>query len=72
MSARHHFLEAVTPENIIKNTKDKTIYSVHFRRVFEDGVHNYRVEFAKLNLDNGEINIVIGFKDVDEEIHRDL
>ena len=64
---RQRFLDAVTPENIMKNTGNKPIYSVPFRRVFEDGVRQYRVEFAKMELGEGEINIVTAFRPVDEE-----
>lgn len=67
---RQRFLEAVKPENIIKNTQDKLIYSVPFRRVFENGVRFYRVEFARMDMGNGKTNIVTGFKDVDEEVRN--
>ena len=68
---RQQFLEAVTPDNIARNTKDKPIYSVPFRRMFENGVRHYRLEFVRLILDNGETNIVAGFKDVDEETRKE-
>ena len=68
---RQQFLDAVSSENILKNTKDKVVYSVPFRRVFETGIRYYRLEFARLVLDNGEINIVAGFKDVDEEVRKE-
>lgn len=67
---RQRFLDAVTPENIITNTQDKLIYSVPFRRVFEDGIRFYRVEFARIDMENGKTNIVTGFKDVDEEVRK--
>ncbi len=68
---RQRFLDAVTPENIAENTKDKRLYSVPFRRVFENGVRYYRVEFARLALAGGETRIVTGFKDVDEEVRKE-
>ena len=68
---RRQFLEAVTPENIVKNTSDKLIYSIPFRRVFETGVRYYRLEFAKYELDDGETGIVCGFKDVDDEVKKE-
>lgn len=68
---REQFLEAVSPENIVQNTKDKLIYSVPFRRVFETGTRYYRVEFAKLELEARETNIVVGFKDVDDEVRKE-
>ena len=68
---RPGFLEAVKPENIACNTADNRIYSVPFRRVFETGIRYYRVEFARLDLGNGELHIVTGFKDVDDEVRKD-
>ena len=65
---RQRFIEAVTPEKIITNTEGKPVYSVPFRRVFEDGVRCYRVEFARMDIGNGNFNIVTGFKNVDEEV----
>ena len=69
---RQRFLEAVTPEKIISNTEGKPIYSVPFRRVFEERICFYRVEFARMDIGNGNINIVTGFKNVDEEVRMDL
>lgn len=40
--------------------REKLIYSVLFRRMFEHEVRHYRME-----LENGETNIVAGFRDVD-------
>ena len=68
---RQQFLDAVTPENIVANTEDKIIYSVPFRRVFETGIRYYRLEFAKLDLGDGETGIVAGFKDVDDEVRKE-
>ena len=68
---RQFFLDSVTPENIVKNTENTLIYSVPFRRVFEDDVRYYRLEFAKLELSDGEKNIVAGFKDVDDEVRKE-
>ena len=68
---RQRFLNAVKPESIILNTENKRIYSVQFRRVFENGIRYYRVEFAKIDLPGGKIGIVTGFKDVDDEVRKE-
>ena len=65
---RQRFLDAVTPESILKNTENNSVYSVPFRRVFEEGIRHYRVEFARMDLGNGEINVVVGFKDVEGQV----
>ncbi|MBR5109705.1 MAG: EAL domain-containing protein [Clostridia bacterium] len=67
---RRQFLDRVSMGNIITNTQNQMIYSVPFRRVFEDGIRWYRVEFAKLDLANGDTKIVVGFKNVDEETRK--
>ena len=64
---RQRFLDAVLPENIVKNTENVLIYSVPFRRVFDSGIRYYRVEFARLDLPGGKMGIVTGFKHVDGE-----
>lgn len=68
---RAGFLEAVTPENIEKYTREQLVYSVLFRRVFKEGPRFYRMEFTRMDLKNGETNIVAGFKDVDDEVRRE-
>ncbi|MBR6790974.1 MAG: hypothetical protein IKM31_08935, partial [Oscillospiraceae bacterium] len=55
----------------MRNTENRLIYSVPFRRVFETGTRHYRVEFAKLALPGGRTGIVTGFKDVDEEVRKE-
>lgn len=64
---RQRFLEDVAIRTIAERTRDRTIYSVPFRRVFEDGIRHYRVEFTRLDLPEGKIGIVCGFKDVEKE-----
>ena len=68
---RPAFLEAVRIENIVRNTENRLVYSVPFRRVFDSGIRYYRVEFAKLALEDDLSNIVLGFKDVDEEVRKE-
>ena len=68
---RQDFLDAVTPAEIERNTEDKIIYSVPFRRVFDSGIRYYRLEFAKLDLKSGKTGIVAGFKDVDDEVRKE-
>ena len=68
---RQEFLDAVRLENILRNTENRVIYSVPFRRVFDSGVRYYRVEFARLVLEDDLSNIVLGFRDVDEEVRKE-
>ena len=66
---RERFLKEVSPESIIHNTANRMVYSVPFRRVFEDGIRHYLLEFIKLNADDGAASIIAGFKDVEAEVH---
>ena len=68
---RQRFLDMVSPEKIVKNTENKLVYSVPFRRVFDSGVRYYRVDFTRLDLEEGARRIVVGFKDVDDEVRRE-
>ena len=67
---QQRFLDSVAPQAILRNTGDRPIYSVPFRRVFEDGVRHYRVEFARIDLPGGKTGIVTGFKNVDEAMRH--
>ena len=62
---RQAFLAAATPENIVKHTGNGQMYSVPFRRVFEDGVRQYRLEFVRMDLGNGEMGVVAGFRNAE-------
>ena len=68
---RQRFLESTTQENIIRNTERMLIYSVPFRRVFDDGIRHYRLELTRFDLPGGKTGVVGGFKNVDEEIRKD-
>ena len=68
---RQRFLEAVTSESIVRNTENRPIYSVPFRRIFKDGIRNYRLEFVRLDLPGGKTGIVGGFRNADKEAYRE-
>ncbi len=61
---RQTFLEAVAPERIIEHTENQMTYTVPFRRVFDDGIRDCRIEFSRLDLENGEVNVVVGFRPI--------
>ena len=69
---RQAFLEAVSPESIVRNTADGQVYSVRFRRLFETESRYYRLEFVKLDLDNGKTGIAAGFRDVDSVVRKEM
>ena len=69
---REKFLNDVAIDNILKNTADKLIYSVIFRRQFETEIRYYRVEFARIELPGNKTGIVLGFKDANEEVNLEI
>ena len=69
---RERFKKDTALERVIENTDNKLIYSVGFKRVFEDAVRYYCVEFAGIELLGGKTGIVLGFKDVDEEVRKEM
>lgn len=65
------FYQAFTFYSRLVHEEDRLVYSVPFRRVFDDGIRYYRVEFVKLDLPDGKIGIVTGFKNVDEQVRKE-
>ncbi|MBR6198962.1 MAG: response regulator [Spirochaetales bacterium] len=63
----------LTIENILSCLKEKSRWYVNYRRIMKDGSLKYfRIEFAKLNMENGGMGIVCGFKDIDDETKEQI
>lgn len=58
-------------QSIVANLKEKPLWAVNYLRMMNDGSTRYfRIEFAKVNMPNGSMGVVCGFKDVDNEIRE--
>ena len=46
-------------------------YNMNYLRVMPDGTERYfRIEFVRMNMPNGKMGVVCGFKDVDRDVRR--
>lgn len=70
---RERVREAVSWDSLIKNIPDVGVYSVTFKRIDQKGVIAYhQMCFGKAVDAQGNINIVLGFRDADELIRQQL
>ncbi|MBQ7501136.1 PAS domain S-box protein, partial [bacterium] len=53
---------------IVNKLSEKPQFSVTYRRSFADGPRYYRVDFDKVKMPGGKIGVIMGFKDVDDEV----
>ena len=55
---------------ILKQFESKDQFSVNFIRDLESGPRHYRIDFGKVFMPGGRIGVMMGFKDVDDEIRQ--
>ena len=61
--------ETLTLQNLKKKLMVKPQFNINYLRVMDDGSERYfRIEFAKVNMPDGKMGIVCGFKDVDDDV----
>ena len=66
-------MEDLELDKMAKRLRETSQYSVTFLRVMDDGRKKYfKIEFAKANMPDGKMGMVVGFKDVDEETREHL
>lgn len=56
--------------NIIRELTEKERFSATFLRRFEDGPRYYTIEFGRLRMPGGKKGVMLGFKDMDDEIRE--
>ena len=60
-------------KHIVEQLNTHSMYNVVYLRNMDDGTqHYFRIEFVKLDMPDGKMGIVCGFKDVDEEVRESL
>ena len=62
--------EEIGLPHILKQFETKNQFSVNFIRALESGPKHYRIDFGKVFMPGGRIGVMMGFKDVDEEVRR--
>ena len=56
-------------DRIISRLKERPHFSISYQRLMKDGSHRYyRIEVARANMPDGRIGVVLGFRDVDEDV----
>lgn len=57
---------------ILQQLSGKEQFSVTFIRALKEGPRYYRIDFGKISMPGGKTGIMMGFKDVDDEVQKDL
>ena len=66
-------MEDLELDKMAKRLRKTPQYSVTYLRVMDDGRKKYfKIEFAKANMPDGKMGMVVGFRDVDEETREHL
>lgn len=55
---------------ILKQFETRDRFSVRFTRMLESGPRHYRIDFGKVFMPGGRTGVMMGFKDVDEEVRH--
>lgn len=68
---RDRLHKELTLENIAKTIKENNQFSISYKRMTANGKRYYRIEFARVDLPDGKLGVVCGFKDVDDEVRKE-
>jgi len=61
----------LSPERISERLSHNPHYNMNYLRVMPDGTERYfRIELARMDMPNGKMGVVCGFKDVDKDVRR--
>ncbi|MBR4461512.1 MAG: response regulator [Erysipelotrichaceae bacterium] len=68
---RERLLEELDIRHIVERLSRKPQYNINYLRLMDDGSERYfRIEFARVNMPNGKMGVVCGFKDVDDDVRE--
>ena len=67
---RERMQEQIGLPYILKQFETKDQFSVNFIRDLESGPRHYRIDFGKVFMPGGRTGVMMGFKDVDDEIRQ--
>ncbi len=65
---RERMQEAISLPYILRQFSDHEQFSVSFLRVLPEGKRHYRIDFGKVRMPGGRTGVMMGFRDVDEEV----
>ena len=66
----HERLRAeLSRDRILSRLKERPHFSISYQRLMDNGTRRYfRIEVARANMPDGRIGVVLGFRDVDEDV----
>ena len=67
---RERMQEQISLPYILKQFEKRDQFSVNFIRALESGPRHYRIDFGKVYMPGGRTGVMMGFKDVDEEVRQ--
>ena len=69
---RERMQKEISLPYMLEQFKDKDRFSVMFLRDLPDGLRYYLIDIAKVYMPGGRIGVMMGFRDVDDEIRENL
>ena len=67
---RERLQEQLSLPYILDQLSDKPQFSVTFLRALKDAPRYYRIHFGKVQMPDGKTGVMMGFRDVDEEVRK--
>ncbi|MBE5808557.1 MAG: response regulator [Clostridiales bacterium] len=68
---RERMQEQIGLPYILEQFRTRDSFSVNFIRALASGPRYYRIDLGKVNMPGGRTGVMMGFKDVDEEVRKD-
>ncbi|MBR3227491.1 MAG: PAS domain S-box protein, partial [Erysipelotrichaceae bacterium] len=67
---RERMQEQMSLQYILKRFESKDRFSINFIRDLDSGPRHYRIDFGKIHMPGGKTGVMMGFKDVDDEVRQ--
>lgn len=67
---RERMQEEISLPYILRQFEKRDQFSVNFIRALESGPRHYRIDFGKVHMPGGRTGVMMGFKDVDDEVRQ--
>ncbi len=67
---RERLQEQMSLPYILKRFETADRFSVNFIRALDSGPRHYRIDFGKIHMPGGRTGVMMGFKDVDDEVRQ--
>ncbi len=65
---RERMQEQMSLPYILEQFKTRDRFSLNFIRALKSGPRHYRIDFGKIHMPGGRIGVMMGFRDVDDEV----